>query len=92
MGQARIENSTIIQPVYIADNACIKGSIIGPFATIAGGACVQNALIRDSIVDEDAIIEDTMLCESLIGKGALVRGRFRKLNVGDSSQVDFSTT
>jgi len=89
VGRAQIEDSTIIQPVYIADNACIKGSIVGPFATIATGACVQNSLIRDSIVDEDAIIEDTMLCESLIGKGALVRGRYRKLNVGDSSQVDF---
>lgn len=90
VGQARIVDSTIIQPVYIADNACIEGSVIGPFATIAAGACVQNSLIRNSIVDEDAVIGDTMLSESLIGKGAFVRGAYRKLNVGDSSQVDFS--
>ncbi len=91
VGQAQIANSTIIQPVYIADNARIEGSIIGPFATIAPGACIKNSLIKDSIVDEDAVIEDTMLCESLIGKNALVRGFYRRLNVGDSSQIDFRT-
>jgi hypothetical protein len=33
-----------------------------------------------------------MLSESLIGNGAVVRGRYRKLNVGDSSVVDFDAS
>ncbi|GAB4565686.1 MAG: sugar phosphate nucleotidyltransferase [Anaerolineae bacterium] len=88
--EAHLVNSAIIPPVYIAASAHIENSIIGPYATIAEHARICNAHIRDSIIDEGAVICDTMLDQSLIGKNAVVRGRFRRLNVGDSSQVDFS--
>ena len=39
---------------------------------------------------EEATIENFVLSNSLIGKQALVRGGYRRLNVGDSSQVDLS--
>ncbi|MBA3532128.1 MAG: NTP transferase domain-containing protein [Ardenticatenales bacterium] len=83
------ENSVIIPPVYIAANVRISNSVIGPFVSLAEGCEVRDAILRDTIADSDAIIEDTMLSESLIGHGAVVRGRYRKLNVGDSSEVDF---
>lgn len=85
-----VVNTTIIPPVYIAPSARVENSVIGPYATIADRAHVCNALIRDSIIDEGAQICQTMLDQSLIGKDAVVRGRYRRLNVGDSSQVDFS--
>ncbi|MCD6289260.1 MAG: NTP transferase domain-containing protein [Anaerolineae bacterium] len=88
--KAYLVNTTVVPPVYIAPTAQVEHSIIGPYATIADRAHVQNAIIRDSIIDEGAHIQDTMLDQSLIGKNAVVRGRFRRLNVGDSSQVDFS--
>ncbi len=58
--------------------------------TLAAGCRITNAIIRDSIIDEESIIQDTMLDQSLIGKDAFVKGRFRRLNVGDWSSVDFS--
>ncbi|NOZ28854.1 MAG: NTP transferase domain-containing protein [Chloroflexi bacterium] len=88
--KAHLVNTTVIPPVYIAPTATVENSIIGPYATIADHATVRNSLIRDSIIDEGAQICDTMLDQSLIGKNALVRGRYHRLNVGDSSQVDFS--
>jgi glucose-1-phosphate thymidylyltransferase len=88
--KAKLINSMVIPPVYIAPTACVENSVIGPYATIADHAYVCNALIRDSIIDEGAQICNTMLEGSLIGKNALVRGRYHRLNVGDSSQVDFS--
>jgi glucose-1-phosphate thymidylyltransferase len=83
------ENSVIIPPVHIAANVHITNSVIGPFVSLAEGCEVRDAILRDTIADSDAVIEDTMLSESLIGHGAVVRGRYRKLNVGDSSEVDF---
>jgi glucose-1-phosphate thymidylyltransferase len=83
-------NSVIILPVYIAPSAQIEHSIIGPYVTIAERSVVRESIIRDSIIDEGAYIADTMLDRSLIGKDALVRGRYRVLNVGDSSQLDFA--
>lgn len=86
----KTENSLIIPPVHIHPSAVIDSSIIGPYVSIAEKCHVSNSIVRDSIIDEGAGIENTMLDQSLIGKKALVRGRYRKLNVGDSSEVDFS--
>ncbi len=80
----------VIPPVNIAPTAMIEASIIGPYTTISDGCRISGSIIRDSIVDEDAHIEDSTLEQSLIGKGALVKSKYRKLNVGDSSSVDLS--
>jgi glucose-1-phosphate thymidylyltransferase len=80
----------VIPPVNIAATAEIQTSVIGPYATISDGCHITGSIVRDSIIDEDAHIEDATLDQSLIGKGALVRSSYRKLNVGDSSEVDFS--
>jgi len=84
---AETENSIVIPPVYIADDAVVRNSIIGPYVTIAEGSTVSDSIVNDSIIDEEAVIEDAMLTGSLIGRHARVRGTFNSLNVGDSSQV-----
>lgn len=90
-GEKAIANgSVIIPPVYIAPSAQVEYSIVGPYVTIAEHSVVKHSIIRDSIIDEGACIDDTMLDRSLIGKDAVVRGRYRVLNVGDSSQLDFA--
>ena len=80
----------VVPPVHISATAVIQDSVIGPYATISDGCHISGSIIRDSIIDEDAHIEDTTLVQSLIGKGAVVKSSYRKLNVGDSSSVDFS--
>ncbi len=90
-GQGEIVDSVIISPVYIAPTARVERSVVGPYVTLADGCVVRDSVIRDSIVGERAQIETSLLAESLIGEEARVRTGFRKLNVGDSSQVDFST-
>jgi len=82
------EDSLLVPPVHIDPTAHIIHSIVGPYVTIAPRCEVRNSVIRDSIIDEGATIVDTMLEQSLIGKEALVKGRYQKLNVGDSSSVD----
>jgi glucose-1-phosphate thymidylyltransferase len=88
--ETETENSVLIPPVYIAKSAVIKDSVVGPYVSIAGEATIVRSIIRDSIINERAQIEDASLSQSLIGKDAYVRGSFERLNVGDSSQVDFA--
>jgi glucose-1-phosphate thymidylyltransferase len=83
-------NYLVIPPVNIAPTATIADSVIGPYATIAAHCHIAGSIIRNSIVDEKAHIDDTMLDSSLIGQDAKVKGRYLALNVGNSSQVDFS--
>lgn len=86
------EGSVVLPPVYISDTATIKNSIIGPFVSISGNVIVENSILRDCIISECSHIENAMLESSLVGRDALVRGTFERLNVGDSSEIDSSLT
>ena len=88
--EAAVQHSLIIPPVYVAPTAQVDHSIIGPYVTVAENSVVKRSIVRDSIIDEGAYIDDTMLDRSLIGKEAVVRGRYRVLNVGDSARLDFA--
>jgi glucose-1-phosphate thymidylyltransferase len=76
--------------VYIGANAQVCRSIIGPNVSISEGAVIEDAILRNCIISEYAEVKSAMLEASLIGSNARVYGTFRKLNVGDSSELDFS--
>ena len=86
--EVEAENSVIIPPVCIAESVTIRGSIVGPYVSAAEGCVIVNSIIRDSIIDEEAYVEGAILKGSLIGAHVQVRGKARRLDVGDSSQVE----
>ncbi len=79
----------VIPPVSIDSDALLSNSIVGPYVSIAAGSTVRNSIVQDSIVNASAHVDSSLLRESLIGEGAVVRGHYQKLNVGDSSEIDF---
>ena len=86
----KVAGSIIIDPVNFAEDVKIESSVIGPFVSIAGKTVVRNSIIKNSILGSNALVEDALLGSSLIGDNAVVRGFFKKLNVGDSSEIDFT--
>jgi glucose-1-phosphate thymidylyltransferase len=74
-------------PVVIDPTARIRNSVVGPYASIGAHVEIDNSIVQDSIVDEDAHIERAMLTESIVGRSGYVRGHFVSVNVGDSSDV-----
>lgn len=89
--EGQVSDGAVIPPVYISPSARVERSIIGPYATIADDAVVSDSIVRNSIVSSGAIVERSMLEESIIGNSASVRGHYRRVNVGDSSEIDFSS-
>lgn len=85
-----VPGSIIIDPVNIGEDVEIDSSVIGPYVSIAGKTVVRKSIIRNSILGSGALVEDALLDSSLIGDNAVVRGIFKKLNVGDSSEIDFT--
>ncbi len=85
---AERENTVVIPPVFIADSAKIVHSVIGPYATVAEHATVVDSVVRNSIVSDNAVVTSSLLEESIIGNHSTVRGKFLRLNVGDSSEID----
>lgn len=86
----RLEGSVVIPPVAVDPSAVVRHSVIGPYATIAAGALIEESVIRNSIVNEGAHVSRMLLDESLVGEDALVEGAYRHLNVGDSSELNLS--
>ncbi len=78
-----------IPPVYIGANAEIINSIVGPFATIGEGAKVTDSIIRNSIIGDESSVSGVLLDNSIIGNNGVVKGGFKRVNAGDSSEVDF---
>ncbi len=77
----------VIHPVSIDPSAEVRRSILGPFVSVAAGARIHGAVLRNSIVNENAEVSDMLLDGSVVGENAVVRGSFQVLNVGDSSEV-----
>lgn len=80
----------IVPPVFVDPTAQIDRAVIGPNVTIGADCRIERSLIRDSIIEANSHITDSMLSESLIGRGARAVGRDRSLIVSDSSEIGFA--
>lgn len=85
----KFDNVVINHPVFIAEDVDISNSVIGPYATIDKGCKIEECIIKNSIIGSKAQITKSLLENSIIGSNAIVHGMFKRLNAGDSSEVDF---
>ena len=85
----KFTNVVVNLPVYIADDAKIENSVIGPYATIDKGCVIKESVIKNSIVGSNSQVSKAMLNGSIIGNNTIVKGAFKRLNIGDSTEIDF---
>jgi len=78
-------NSVVIPPVFIHPTAQVHESVIGPYTSIGSGCIVQNSIIRNSILEDEAEVSGVILENSLIGRKAIIQRRPGVINVGDST-------
>ena len=71
-GLKNFRGSLILPPVFISPKAKVENSVVGPFATIADEARVKNSVIVDSIVNEKAQVQQTILNSQVIRKNAKI--------------------
>ncbi len=82
------EDFTVVPPVFIHETAVIDQSVIGPFASIEAGAVIKSSIVRNSIIDTGAHIENCVLDEALVGENVKITGKAQKIFVGDNSILD----
>jgi glucose-1-phosphate thymidylyltransferase len=85
-----VEGSVIIPPVYIAPTARIVNCVIGPNVSISDKTLVTNSVIKNAIIGYQSRISDVILEDSLLGHDTVVQGEKKVLNIGDSSEIDYS--
>jgi glucose-1-phosphate thymidylyltransferase len=84
---ARTADSVVIPPVYIDPGAEVVRSLIGPYVSLAAGCCVENSILQNCVVDEEAAISNMVISESLVGRQARLTGKSGSVVVGDSSEM-----
>jgi glucose-1-phosphate thymidylyltransferase len=78
---------TIVPPVFIHASAKIEGSIIGPHVSVSTDCEVSGCVLRNSILDDGAVVTDSVLNGSFVGRQARVQGRPSTVNIGDNSSI-----
>lgn len=85
-----IEGCVIIPPVSIHKTAEVTHSVIGPYVSVAENCKITNSIIKNSVINPNSVLNNTMLEESLVGDEVMLTGQLQKMNIGDNSMIDLS--
>ena len=83
----QITGSEIIHPVYVAADAKISISRIGPNVSIASGVSLENSQVSNSIIDQNSCLKNCNLKDSLIGRNTFLEGANGKLMLGNDATL-----
>jgi glucose-1-phosphate thymidylyltransferase len=83
---AIIQNSTIIEPCYIGENAKIINSVVGPGVSIGKESHIENCIVKSSIIQQSTTIKNVVVHNSMVGNNVVWQ-----LKPTDASIGDFTT-
>ncbi len=81
----KIIDSTIIAPSFIGEGVTITNCIIGPNASIEANCKLENSIVKNSIIRDNATIKDAILNLSMVGSFAQFSGKEDSISIGDYS-------
>ncbi|MDD3094817.1 MAG: sugar phosphate nucleotidyltransferase [Candidatus Neomarinimicrobiota bacterium] len=81
-------NCILHEPLYIAAGSRIEDSEIGPGVAVGKNVLIRGSKIRNSMVFQEAILENCRLEDSLIGERSRIDGAAGTLNVGDDEAIN----
>jgi glucose-1-phosphate thymidylyltransferase len=81
-------NSIIISPCYIGENVEIYNSIIGPHVSVGENTKIENSIITSSIIQNNAVIVNANIDNSMVGNYAEYKETYKELNIGDYTIIN----
>ncbi len=82
-----IQNSEIIEPIFIGEGTRISDSKVGPYVSLAKNSIVEESTISENIVDENTRVVKSILKNSLIGRSVQLEGVTGEFILGDDSNL-----
>lgn len=83
---SKIEKSEIIEPVFIGEGCEIVNSKVGPYVSIGSGTRVVDSKISNSLIQNNTLLEDVNLTNSMIGNFVKLKGQPKSVSLGDYSE------
>lgn len=84
---AKIHNSVVIQPSFIGENVELHNSVVGPHVSIGQNTKIIDSVIKNSIIQENSLIQEANLNNSMVGNFVSYKGKSQDLSIGDYNQV-----
>jgi glucose-1-phosphate thymidylyltransferase len=75
-------------PVYVAEDAIVEGSRLGPHVSLGPGAVVKNCVLSDCVVGAGSRLTGCRLDRSLVGENCTLIGVAGEINVGDYTELE----
>ncbi|MEZ5018131.1 MAG: sugar phosphate nucleotidyltransferase [Flavipsychrobacter sp.] len=82
---AKIENSVIIEPCFLGEGVVVKNSVVGPYVSLEAGVTIEDARITNSIIQEDTVVKNACLENTMLGKSVNYVENPQVLSLGDYS-------
>jgi len=84
---AEINNSVIIEPVYLGENVVLNNTVVGPNVSIGNNTSVTDSVISESLIQEDSNISNANIKNGMIGNHVEFKGKTQNVSVGDYNQI-----
>lgn len=85
--KAKVINSVIIPPCFVADGAVIENSVIGPYVSVGEKSRIVDSRVRNSIIQTESTVSLAVLENSMLGNFATFEGSSQDLSLGDYNAV-----
>lgn len=83
---AIIENSEIIEPVFIGKGSVIKNSKIGPNVSIGNHCDLDKVILSDCLIQNNCEMKDVSFINSMVGNYVKLKGSPKSVSLGDYSE------
>lgn len=83
-----LENSVIIAPCYIGDNVVLKNATIGPNVSLGEGCMVENATLKNSLIQTNTVVINANLDNAMLGNYVHYNGKHTQISLGDYCVLD----
>lgn len=83
-----LKNAVIVPPCFIGENVQLSNAVVGPHVSVGADSVIENSIVRNSIIQHETKIANTVLSDSMIGSKVVYNGLARDLNLGDYTSID----
>ncbi len=84
---ATLENTIIIEPVFIGENVKLVNAVVGPHVSIGDNSTVVNSIVKNTIIQEESTIKNANIKSSMLGSKVYYEGVAQNVSIGDYNVI-----
>jgi len=85
---SKVNNSVIIQPVFLGEKVEVYNSVIGPYVSVGAGTIIKDSIVRSSIIQRGSTVSRAILDNSMLGNFVNFEGTHFAVSIGDYNWLE----